>query len=133
MTVDFYKFEDIAAPVVQVDVGGKELNLLVDTGGDLTFIDSTHKDEIKYTDTYVDIGGVIGVTSDSVCRHINKSCITINGHKYPCFFVFNDIKSSFDELYNNFGVRIHGMIGSIFLKEYGFVLDFDKLAMYTQR
>lgn len=133
MTVDFYKFEDMEAPIIQAKVGGIPLNLLVDTGSDSGFIDVSHMNDMQYTDTHVRVGGIVGVTQDSIYRTIYRTCIDINGNKYPWEFIFNDLKQSFDEIFNTRGVRIHGAIGSTFLKEYGFILDFDKLAMYTQR
>lgn len=48
-------------------------------------------------------------------------------------FVSPALDQSFAEIKQNLGVQLHGIIGSQFLKEYGYILDFDNLIAYSKK
>lgn len=120
----------INLPVVTFINNNTKLHFLLDTGSDDSFITSSIVDllDIKSNDSKISNiqtgGGIISsrgrVTLD----------ISYLDFSYENTFIVSDLDSSFKNIADSRGIQVHGIIGSLFFRRYGYKLDFKKLAAY---
>lgn len=120
----------INLPVVTFINNNTKLHFLLDTGSDDSFITSSVVDllDIKSNDSKISNiqtgGGIISsrgrVTLD----------ISYLDSSYENTFIVSDLDSSFKNIADSRGIQVHGIIGSLFFRRYGYKLDFKKLAAY---
>ena len=119
-------------PICTFSQGDKRLNFILDTGSDVSIIDSNILDQIEHSvleDTEGNLYGVDGVrTKVPVCT------ITLNyrNKDYPGAFLVRNMKEAFGNMKNDHGVNLHGLIGSRFFNQYKYVLDFADLIAYSK-
>lgn len=120
----------INLPVVTFTNNNTKLHFLLDTGSDDSFITSSvvYLLDIKSNDNKISNiqtgGGIISsrgrVTLD----------ISYLDSSYENTFIVSDLDSSFKNIADSRGIQVHGIIGSLFFRRYGYKLDFKKLAAY---
>ena len=120
--------DKVGIPFVTVRNGDKTLNMIIDTGSNLSYIDSRYLELFKAKD-------------------LNKSSNTIGAggcletHHYVISFMYNsrefkdvvgsvDLQHAFGQIKNESGIELHGILGVNFLRSNHFVIDFDKLKIY---
>ena len=59
-------------------------------------------------------------------------CIQRDNIIYNEEFQVVDMTSSFNNIKNDYGVNLHGILSSTFFEKYKYVLDFDKLIAYSK-
>lgn len=118
-------------PIVSFSCNGKILNFLLDTGCNDSIIN-------------------ISVIKNIECEKLNKTTLTygINGEDIKCEFynihlIYKDIEfvspfisadltEAFKKIKNDYGVQLHGFLGSKFFKKYKYVIDFNKFIAYSK-
>jgi hypothetical protein len=55
------------------------------------------------------------------------------GNIYEGHFMVKDLGESMDMVKQEYGVRIHGVLGAKFFDKYSYVLDFANLVAYTRK
>ena len=122
----------LSLPVVTFNNGDFKLHLLLDTGSDDSYIDCRIKEELLIKSTRCDsrpiltAGGVIDSTE------IVDLEITYKNSIYSNEFVLQNFTMQFDDIRENTGVTIHGILGSRFFERYKYVLDFKDMAFYSR-
>lgn len=48
-------------------------------------------------------------------------------------FILEPLDESFKSIKETNGVQLHGILGTLFLQKYNFVLDFDELVAYKKK
>lgn len=119
-------------PVITLDNYGVKLNFLLDTGSSESHISKGASDMINGT----------AVDVDYVCLACNgqgnssKSISTKLKHKDKEFnvdlLVNAGLDGSFKTIKDNNGVTIHGILGSKFLAEHKYILDYAEMTVYTK-
>lgn len=117
-------------PIVTFYNGCKKINLLLDTGSTLSYINSINVQEYEhqYLDNIQSTIGFEGVLKESSSCIIN---IQYGENKYLTEFAVMDLQNAFNFLKREYGVTLHGILGSNFFKEHKYVLDFTNLIAYT--
>lgn len=119
-------------PIITVEHAGKNYNLLLDTGSAESLIDATTAKtmELVPLGEKAEIFGIDGTTIET-----NKCTIdfVIQGNTYKYSFYTRDLSEAFAILKQEYGVNVHGMLGSNFLRDYSYILDFEKLVTYTKK
>lgn len=117
-------------PVITLQEEDTKLNFLLDSGSSDSYISGSAARMLIGTPvdtdyTYTTSTG-LGTTSkkiDSILRYKE------NGFRVS-LYINDDLDNSFNTIKKDSGVKIHGILGSDFLKEHKYVLDFAELVAY---
>ena len=119
-------------PVVTFYQGDKKLNLLLDTGANISIIDKEVASTIstKETPRVSKITGIGGSVKDVAIVDI---VLQYKNNTFKDGFQVTDMSSTFSAIKNTTGVTIHGIIGNRFMQKYKYILDFDKMIAYSKK
>lgn len=118
-------------PVVTFINNGKKFNFVFDSGASESHISSAALAEMETTEggNTVFACGVVGSTQSNSSK---MAVLTYKDINYNIeLFETPSLDDSFATIKQNLGVQLHGIIGNEFLREYGYVLDFNKLIAYS--
>lgn len=122
----------INLPIVTFVNNNVKLHFLLDTGSDDSYINIDVLDKLVVKKSY-------NVKRDIVTGNgsISSSQIVLMDISYreQCFenaFVVSDMGEAFDAATGASGIKIHGILGSIFFAKYKYVLDYMKLEAYSK-
>jgi predicted aspartyl protease len=115
------------------DNNGKriKLNFLLDTGANLSIIDSRILDGIIYNMSE-DKSNVTGLTGESIETSITNITFKYKDTEYSEDFQIVDMSSAFDNIKQTTGANLNGIIGNGFMQKYKYVLDFKELVAYSK-
>jgi hypothetical protein len=118
----------INLPVVTFINNNVKLHFLLDTGSDDSFITSsiTEMLDIKSTDSRI----TNIQTGNGIISSLGRVTLDISylDSSYENTFIVSDLDGPFSNVANSKGIQIHGILGSLFFRKYGYKLDFKKLA-----
>lgn len=115
-------------PIITLRHKGVKLNFLLDTGSNDSFISSSAFDllGVEGTDYSTGIAGHEGVI-ELVSKKININ-LRYKKYKYAAELIVSPtLDKSFAALKEHNGVQIHGLLGTKFLEEHEYILDFAEL------
>lgn len=118
-------------PIATLTQGDKELNFIIDTGSDRNVIDCSALEELEYQkdeNNKMHLTGLGGTQEVEIC----KLTFTCDGKEYTSEFLVSDLKEAFDSIKKAHAIPIHGMLGSVFLRENNLILDFNNLVLYNK-
>ena len=121
----------VELPVVTFYNGNRKLNFLLDTGSNVSYINSSiislldHKKTDKKMDT-------IGIEGNKVSNQFCKMSVTYKNQVFEEEFSIADLDEAFSVVKQESGVQIHGILGSKFFERYKYVLDFKELIAYIR-
>lgn len=134
--VSFSKgFKSPNIPLATFHQGDKDLTFLLDTGSEYNVTNKKVLSEVSHTmlnngqNTH-SLAGVGGTEDVSVCS-IKFSCG--NEEYTENFLVSSSIDAAIESIRREHGITIHGILGSVFLKEHNIVMDFNNLMAYSKR
>ena len=120
-------------PIVTFTQDNIKYNFLLDTGSDVSYINSTIVNNIKNEPTNRSLGGLISAEG------LNTKSITVVKipfvYKKTAFaedFAVVDLTDAFAQIKEENGVTLHGILGNTFFTKYGYILDFKELKFYTK-
>lgn len=121
-------------PIISLANDGKVLNFLVDSGSNVSHICKEYYKSIKskILGTYDDEITSLGTTNKGITMCEAKFTDTL-GNEYD---INLSISKEFTEVARKFedstGIRVHGLLGTDFLRKYNYVLDFNSLVAYPK-
>lgn len=124
-------------PIIALSNGnGEVLNFIIDSGSNISHICTEYSESLnkEILGTYKN-GTVEGLgatnTGVTMCRTTLNDVI---GNKYEIDLSISDqltvVANSIEE---STGVKIHGLLGTDFLKRYNCVIDFNSLEVYSKK
>lgn len=117
-------------PIVTFYQGIKKYNFLLDTGTMGNIIDS-NCDIIK---TPIEGNSTItGATGDKVIATFAKVKLYYKELVFNTETQITDMSKPFAILKNETGVTIHGLLGTDFFKDYGYILDYYEMIAYPKK
>lgn len=125
---------DVGIPIVTLKNGEKEFNFILDTGSDISHIDSNIKDSLSDTEE-VEGDNLTVITANGSVEGNNSWIRVPLNYKKQSFtedFIPLDLHDSFESLREDTGIQLHGILGGTFLRKYRYVLDYDDLVAYTK-
>lgn len=118
-------------PIVTFMHNNKKFNFLLDTGADRNHISCTTEKMIESSDTGY-VVSTMGFTGDTEENSIRSALFMYKENTFNIdFSVSAGLDKSFEFIKQRDGVTVHGILGSGFLRDYGYILDFDKLEAYS--
>lgn len=119
-------------PIVTLRQGEKKFNFILDTGSNHNIIDTKVLPEIEHTMTNMcsDLYGIDGK------KTLNRFCTITVSYKdvnYEYDYQVCDMSNAFDNIKQETGVVVHGIIGSGFFQKFQYVLDFKDLIAYSRK
>lgn len=121
----------VELPVVTFYNSNTKLNFLLDTGSNVSYINSSiipllvHEKIAKEMDT-------IGIEGNKVSNQFCKMSITYKNQIFEEEFSIADLDEAFGVVKQESGVQIHGILGSKFFEKYKYILDFKELTAYIK-
>lgn len=125
-------FDLTELPICTFYQGEKKFNFLLDTGSNSCIIDSNVLDQIKSTviNTKTSLYGLEGTKIDvSMC----KIALDYKDNTYEFEYLIKDMGEPFNNIKQDTGVTLHGILGSKFFNKFKYVLDFDELIAYSKK
>lgn len=120
-------------PVVTFMNNGNKFNFVLDTGANENHVSKSAMSNMvgEASDRQIHVQGFTGSAEANQGKFVDLI------YKDRVFtteiFVSPALDQSFAEIKQNLGVQLHGIIGSAFLKEHGYVLDFFDLIAYSKK
>lgn len=119
-------------PVVTFYQGTEKFNFLLDTGSNHSHISVEAAERIKGT-PMVGSENVQGVGGATVIDRAVNATIEYKSKSYEVLLLIGEhLTDTFRTIKETTGVQVHGIIGSGFLSDNRYILDFDELIAYSK-
>ena len=120
-------------PVITFIYGPEKLHFLLDSGANKSVLDervfNTLNIPLKENAASIPMYGIEGTpTETKIC----SMTISYKEQDFTSDFCVIDLSAAFDNVKNESGITIHGILGNSFFTKYKYVLDFDKLVAYNK-
>lgn len=112
-------------PIVTFKNNGQEFNFLLDTGATVSIVDSKALKNMQYSKLDV-VGTAYGIDGNIVDTDYVNMELECEGYSYIENFQVMRM-NAFDNVEETEGIVIIGILGSGFMKRYGFFIDFTEL------
>ncbi len=124
----------VELPVVTFYNGDKKLNFLLDTGSNISQINSSILPLLDYKEIEGKDMNVVGIEGNkAVNTGFCEMTITYKGQEFIGDFCIHDLDDAFAIVKEESGVQIHGILGSLFFQKYKYVFDFASLIAYSKK
>lgn len=123
----------VELPVVTFLNGKKKLNFLLDTGSNISQINSSVLPLLDYKKIDGKDMDVMGIEGNKVNTKFCEMIITYKGQDFINEFCIHNLDEAFAIIKEESGVQIHGILGSLFFQKYKYILDFNSLIVYNKK
>ncbi|MEO9484302.1 MAG: aspartyl protease family protein [Ekhidna sp.] len=127
--VEYIKMKSIKKPIVQADINGKKGYFLVDTGSDISIINTSDLKRYKLEEAkaYGDHRRAIGFNGGKTAVMKVKNARVIFGQKYDHseFYSLN-ISEIIRTIEAKTNIKISGIMGSDLLAKYNCIIDYNQ-------
>lgn len=120
----------VELPIVTFMSNGKKLNFLLDTGASYSSINEAALEGLSYEETG-ESGGHFGIDGTIQQAGYVKMNVDYRSQSYEDEFQVVDLSQAFGNIKQEFGINLHGILGSTFFQKYRYVLNFDELVAYS--
>lgn len=121
----------VELPVITFYNGNTKLNFLLDTGSNVSYINSSIISLLVHEKTNKEMN-TIGIEGNKVSNQFCKMSVTYKNQVFEEEFSIADLDEAFSVVKQESGVQIHGILGSKFFERYKYVLDFKELIAYIK-
>lgn len=130
--ISFREAMDLAElPVITFYNGDKKINLLLDTGSNISYLNESIVSSLV-TESTGEESNIIGIEGNKVNCKICKMIIRRKNQEFEEEFSIADLDKAFSIVKKESGVQIHGILGSRFFEKYKYVLDFKDYVAYVR-
>lgn len=121
----------VELPVVTFYNGDKKLNFLLDTGSNVSYINSSVVPALDHQEIDKEMD-IIGIEGNKVGSKFCKMTVVYKSQRFEEEFSITDLDEAFAVVKQESGVQIHGILGSKFFERYKYILDFKELIAYIK-
>lgn len=124
-----YGLEHIRLPLILVEVKDKYLSFILDTGSTCSLIDST---VVEYFKDIVEPVGDYCISGIEGTKHkvdMITLPFTFENQIYKPKFCVRPLLDAFKSIEEKSGIQVHGLIGTDFLLENKWIINFEKLKL----
>lgn len=117
-------------PLIIVKAQAKNLCFLLDTGSNINVLDRRVAEFFQLS------GGTakqrqFGIDGELQTTDVVKLAFSLEEQEYKANFSVMDLSSAFGKVEEESGIQIHGLLGCSFMEQQKWILDFEKLCLYT--
>ena len=116
-------------PIVTFNQGSNKLHFLLDTGSNISYINTKVLDTIECEDLNV-ASNTFGVEGTGIRTHHYLIEIGYKDQRFKEEFGAVDLSDAFSAIEAESGIRLHGILGNRFFEKYKYIIDFRELAAY---
>lgn len=121
----------VELPIITFVNNDKKLNFLLDTGASYSAINEAALEGLSYAETgEKGFGmGIEGVVRED--RGYIRMSVNYRDQSYEDDFQVVDLSQAFGVIKQEYGINLHGILGSTFFQKYKYILNFDELVAYS--
>lgn len=120
-------------PIIPIEIEGQYLCFILDTGSTCSLIDSN---VVEYFKDIVEPVGDYYISGIERTKHkVDMITLPFNfeGQIYKPKFCVSPLLDAFKGIENESGIQVHGLLGTDFLLENKWIIDFKTLAVNIQK
>lgn len=120
-------------PIVTFNVGNDKYNFVLDSGASRSVINLEALKKIPHEKPEESDCYIYGI--DGEMREGNSTIISLiyNNKEIKNKFIINDLSSIIQQIKQETGVNLIGILGNDFMQENKYILDFNKLIAYNKK
>lgn len=117
-------------PLIIVKAQAKNLCFLLDTGSNINVLDRRVAEFFQLS------GGTakqrqFGIDGELQTTDVVELAFSLEEQEYKANFSVMDLSSAFGKVEEESGIQIHGLLGCSFMEQQKWILDFEKLCLFT--
>ena len=116
-------------PIVTFKQGDKKLHFLLDTGSNISYINSEVVNDLEVEDLNASSNTVGVGGEDMETKHYNIK-IGYKDQEFVEEFGALNLSAAFAGIEAESGIKLHGVLGNKFFEKYKYILDFRELIAY---
>ena len=124
----------VELPVITFMNNNKKLNLLIDSGSDISYLCNRVVPELNLiSEEEIGLNIMTGIKSmDSVCNEVKLNLSFKDNNFVEKFIILPELDHQFDDIKKENGVKIDGILGNSFLSKYKYIIDYKDLSVYMK-
>lgn len=126
-----YGLNKTKLPIIPVEIKGKHLCFIIDTGNTCSLIDSNVVEYFKDIVTSVGDYNISGIDGNKHKVDVVTLPFSFEGQSYSPNFCVKPLFEAVKGIETESGIQVHGLLGTDFLMENKWIIDFDKLVVTT--
>jgi len=126
-----YGLQKTGLPLIVIEINQQNLCFLLDTGSNKNLIDQRVYEFFKEQVETVGSSTILGLEGNKLDTPIIKLSFNFESHSYSTNFNVFDSSNAFGAIEKESDIQIHGIHGNEFFIENEWVLDFEKLMVYS--
>ncbi|MFT3752109.1 MAG: retroviral-like aspartic protease [Paludibacter sp.] len=128
-----YSLQKTNLPLIAVDINGNYLCFLLDTGSNKNLIDQRVYEYFKEHFETVGNNSIFGLDGYKTETPVIKLSFNFENYSYSTKFSVFELEKSFEAIEKESDIQIHGILGNEFFIENGWIIDFEKLTLYSSK
>lgn len=120
-------------PIICFTNNGKIINMILDTGSNVCIIDSNILKDITYEKGRFQIDGIVGIGGEASESEAVELTLTYKDLDFKVECYSNDLAETAIAIKQEYGVTVHGLLGTDFFSKYKYVIDFNSMVAYSLR
>ena len=127
----YYGLNQTKLPIIMVEIENKHLCFILDTGSNCRLIDSNVVEYFK--DIVESIGDYCISGIDGTKHKVDVVILPFNfeGYTYETKFCVQPLSNVFKDIEEESGIQVHGLLGTDFLIDNKWIIDFKELNIYS--
>lgn len=126
-----YGLKKTGLPLIVAEIYKQNLCFLLDTGSNKNLIDQRVYEYFKEHLESVGSNSILGLDGNKAETPIIKLSFNFEKSSYSTKFSVFDLEKSFGAIEKESDIQIHGILGNEFFIENGWIIDFEKLTLYS--
>jgi hypothetical protein len=122
--------DTVKLPIISFEHKGKIVNFIIDSGSTHSIIEKNYIEEFEYMTATNAKGYVRGINGEKVETTLARVELVKNGHIFSDVFQVLPVPTLKIQEQKH-GIKIHGLLGSQFLKKYRFLINYKYLNACT--
>lgn len=124
----------VELPVITFMNNNKKLNLLIDSGSDISYLCNRVVSELNLiSEEEIGLNIMTGIKSmNSVCNEVKLNLSFKDNNFVEKFIILPELDHQFDDIKKENGVKIDGVLGNTFLSKYKYIIDYKDLSVYMK-
>lgn len=128
-----YGLKKTGLPLIVVEINQHNLCFLLDTGSNKNLIDQRVYEFFKEHFETVGNSSIFGLDGNKSDTPIVRLDFIFESNSYSTKFSVFELEKSFGAIEKESDIQIHGILGNEFFIENSWIIDFDKLTLYSSK